>query len=162
MFELLTIIGAITLLYTFMKSNNSSKSITIAVILMMLFVDVGMRANGTFSAWVSMNGREFAVRPLLDLMLVILLHIKPCRETAVIMMLALCSVVINIIGFSFYLSNTLDYLVLDVSLMTVFYAMLIILLNKGIADGIYRGINKLSIIRCYCVDHLKINRKGVR
>ena len=162
MFELLTIIGAITLLYTFMKSNTSSKSITIAVILMMLFVDVGMRANDTFSAWLSMNGREFAVRPLLDLMLVILLHIKPCRETAVIMMLALCSVVINIIGFSFYLSNTLDYLVLDVSLMTVFYAMLIILLNKGIADGIYRGINKLSIIRCYCVDHLKINRKGVR
>ena len=162
MFELLTISGAIVLIYAFMKSNSSAKSITIAVILMMLFIDVGMAANKTFSAWVVEDGREFMVRPMIDLMLVILLHIKPCRETAVIMMLALCSVVINIIGYSLYLSHNINYLFLDISLMTVFYAMLVVLLNKGIADGIYRGINSLSIIRCYCVDHLKISSRRAK
>jgi len=162
MFELLTISGAIVLIYAFMKSNTSAKSITIAVILVMLFVDVGMAANQTFSTWAAEGGREFMVRPMLDLMLVILLHIKPCRETAVIMMLALCSVVINIIGYSFYISQTINYLFLDISLMAVFYSMLAVLLNKGLSDGIYRGLNKLSIIRCYCVDHLKINQRRVR
>ena len=162
MFDVLTISGAIILIYAFMKSQSSAKSITIAVILMMLFIDVGMAANKTFSTWAAAEGREFMIRPMLDCLLVILLHTKPCRETAVIMMLALCSVVINIIGYSFYLSQTINYLVFDVSLMTVFYAMLIVLLNKGIADGVYRGINKLSIIRCYCVDHLKINQRRAR
>jgi len=162
MFELLTIIGAFFLVRAFYKSNTSAKSITIAVIIMMLFVDVGMSANESFSKWVVVGGREFMVRPMLDLLLVFLLHIKPCRETAIIMMLALCSVVINIIGFSFYYLQSINYLALDISLMAVFYVMLAVLLNKGLSDGIYRFINKLSIVKCYCVDHLKIPQKGVK
>jgi len=161
MFEVMTLLGAMLLLYAFMKSKTSAKSITIAAILMMLFVDVGMSANDSFAKWAGENGREFVIRPMLDLLLVFLLHIKPCRETAVIMLLLLCSVVINIIGFSLYLSGLINYLVLDISTMIVFYSILIILLNRNIADGIYRGINKLSIIRCYCVDHLKINNRRV-
>jgi len=162
MFELLTLGGAVALVYAFMKSKSNAKSITIAAIIVMLFVDVILSRNDTFSEWVVADGREFLARPMLDLLLVFLLHIKPCRETAVIMMLALCSVVINIIGFSFYTLGDPQYLLTDVSLMAVFYAMLAVLLNKGLADGIYRGINSLAIIRCYCVDHLKINQKGIR
>ena len=162
MFEIFTIIGAFLLIRAFYKSNNSAKSITIAIILMMLFVDVGMSANKAFSSWLVVGGREFMVRPMLDLMLVILLHIKPCRETAIIMILSLCSVFINIIGYTLYLSQSINYFIFDVSLMTVFYAMLLILLNKGISDGVYRSINRFSIIRCYCVDHLKINHKRAR
>ena len=162
MFELLTLTGAIALVYAFMKSKSNAKSITIAAIIVMLFVDVILSRNETFSEWVVADGREFMVRPMLDLLLVFLLHIKPCRETAVIMMLALCSVVVNIIGFSFYLLGDPQYLLTDISLMAVFYAMLAVLLNKGLADGVYRGINKLSIINCYCVGHLKIPQRGVR
>ena len=162
MFELLTLTGAIALVYAFMKSKSNAKSITIAAIIVMLFVDVILSRNEAFSEWVVADGREFLARPMLDLLLVFLLHIKPCRETAVIMMLALCSVVINIIGFSFYTLGDPQYLLTDISLMAVFYLMLAVLLFKGFSDGIYRSINSLAIIRCYCVDHLKINQKGIR
>jgi len=162
MFELLTLTGAIALVYAFMKSKSNAKSITIAAIIVMLFVDVILSRNDTFSAWIVTDGREFMVRSMLDLLLVFLLHIKPCRETAVIMMLALCSVVINIIGFSLYTLGDPQYLLNDISLMAVFYAMLAVLLNKGLADGVYRGINKLPFINCYCVGHLKIPQRGAR
>ena len=156
----LTVIGGIALIYAILKNRDSAKAITIAVLLMMVMVDIKFMADPDVSAWVSEGSRIFMVRSAAELCLVFLLHIKPCRETAIIMMLALCSVVINIIGFSLDLRNIQADVIIDSSLMAVFYMMLAVLLSKGLADGIYRYINRLSIVHCYCADHLQINSKG--
>ena len=158
-----TVIGGVALVFNLLlsaKERNSGKAITVAVLVSFLFVDVN--AGPLFE-----GNSIYAFRIMSDFALVLVLHIKACRETAIIMMLSLCSVVINIFGFSFELLNPLADLekldlVIDSALMAVFYSMLAVLWHKGLANGIYSYINNLSIVRCYCEDHLKINTERAK
>jgi len=103
-------------------------------------------------------------RIMSDFALVILLHIKTCRETAIIMMLALFSIVINICGFSYETLNGIQEstdIIINFSLMAVFYFMLAVLLHKGLSNGIYRCINRIYSVRNYCQNYLKIDQKRV-
>ena len=163
MFEYLTVIGGAALIFAGLRNRgDGAKAITIAVLLLMVLVDIKFIANDEMREWVSEGSRVFMVRSAAELCLVFLLHIRPCRETAIIMMLALCSVVVNIIGFSFDLRGIdLDFVV-NPLLMTIFYAMIAVIFSKGLSDGIYRYINRLSIVHCYCTGHLKIHSKGSR
>ena len=157
-FTTLTVIGGIALVFNLLKSakeRNSGKAITVAMLVSFLMIDIN--AGPLFE-----GNAIYAFRIMSDFLLVLVLHIKACRETAIIMMLALCSVVINIFGFSFELLNPLADLekldlIIDSALMAVFYSMLAVLWHKGLANGIYSYINSLSIVRCYCVDHLRID-----
>lgn len=157
-FDTLTAVGWIALVAaTFIsaKQRNSAKAITVTLLVLFLISDVHF-SNSFDGIGIYM------FRIMSDFALVILLHIRTCRETAIIMILALCSILINILGFSYEIENGIlestDILV-NFSLMGVFYFMLAVLLHKGLANGVYRLINNLSIIRYYCRDYLKIDHK---
>jgi len=160
MLGILTVIGGGALIYAGLRNRDGAKAITIAVLLLMVLVDIKFVNDDEMSAWVSEGSRVFMVRSAAELCLVFLLHIRPCRETAIIMMLALFSVVVNIIGFSFDLRGIdLDFVV-NPLLMTIFYAMIAVIFSKGLSDGIYRYINRVSIVHRYCTGNLKIHREG--
>ena len=157
-FAFLGMIGGMILVFNILKSakeRDSGKAITVAFLVSFLFLDINL---GSYFEGNSI----YAYRIMSDFLLVTVLHVRACRETAIIMMLALCSIVINIFGFSYDLLNPLadmekSKLIIDSALMAVFYSMLAVLWHKGLANGIYSYINSLSIVRCYCVDHLRID-----
>ena len=155
-FDLLTTFGGIALVFIYWisaKHKNSEKAMTVALLIVFLIIDINFGK--------SFEGIGIYVfRIMSDFALVILISLRACRETAIIMMLALCSIVINICGFSYELLNGIqEYtdLVVNLSIMGIFYLILAVLMHKGLADGIYSYINNLSLIRCYCRDHLKID-----
>ena len=160
-FESLTAIGGLALILSLMLSarqDNSNKALTVAVLVLFLFADVLITERFSIA-----GDGIFIYRIMFDFLLVIALHLKPCRETAIIMMLSLCSVLINIFGFSYSLLSPFaaSGIVIDSALMAVFYTMLAVLWHKGLANGIYRFINHFSAVRGYCADYLKIDTKRI-
>ena len=139
------------------KQNNSAKAITTTLLILFLIGDIHFSSN--------FDGLGiYMFRIMSDFALVILLHIKTCRETAIIMMLALFSIVINIFGFSYETLNGIQEstdIIINFSLMAVFYFMLAVLLHKGLSNGIYRCINRIYSVRNYCQNYLKIDQKRV-
>jgi len=144
--DILTLVGWLALVVaTFIsaKQRNSAKAVTVTLLVLFLIGDIHFSDH--------FAGLEiYLFRIMSDFALVLLLHIRTCRETAIIMMLALCSILINIFGFSYEtLNGRLEQtdIIINFSLMGVFYFMLAVLLHKGLSNGIYRCINNISIIR---------------
>ena len=137
------------------KQRNSAKAITVTLLVLFLIGDIH------FSE--SFEGLDiYLFRIMSDFALVILLHIRTCRETAIIMILALCSILINIAGFGYETLNGIQEqtdIIINFSLMAVFYFMLAVLLHKGLSNGIYRCLNHIYSVRNYCQNYLKIDQK---
>ena len=157
-FDILTAVGWLALVVaTFIsaKQRNSAKAITVTLLVLFLIADIHFSSN--------FDGLGiYLFRIMSDFALVLLLHIRTCRETAIIMMLSLCSILINIVGFSYEIEHgrqELTDIVVNFSLMGVFYFMLAVLLSKGLSNGIYGLINRISPVRHYCQDYLKIDHK---
>ena len=163
MYDLLATIGGIFLVIAFCrcKGPSTSKSITIAVILILYIWDIGLN-HSSFGEWASEGPRQYIFNSLHELVLVLFLHLKPCKETVIVMALALTAVIVNIIGFSLYATNHMSDGIISWTLMTLFYIQIIILFNKEIADGVYRGITTPVFIRSYCYNYLKITSKGYK
>jgi len=156
--DILTLIGWFALVVaTFIsaKQRNSAKAVTVTLLVLFLISDIHF--SGQF------EGMDiYLFRIMSDFALVLLLHIRTCRETAIIMMLSLCSILINIVGFGYEIENgrqELTDIAINFSLMGVFYLMLAVLLHKGLSNGIYRFINHISPVRNYCQNCLKIDNK---
>ena len=157
-FDTLTAVGWLALVVaTFIsaKQRNSAKAITVTLLVLFLIADIHFSSN--------FDGIGiYLFRIMSDFALVLLLHIRACRETAIIMMLALFSIVINIFGFSYEMLNGIQEttdIVINFSLMGVFYFMLAVLLSKGLSNGIDRIINRVYPIQHYCPNYLKIDHK---
>lgn len=161
MLSLLEILGGFVLIFALFKSakeRRSDKIVTVFVVITMYWVS--MSIGSYFETWISEGSRIFVLRAFLELTLVLMLHLKPCRETVVIMCLSLCSVLINIIGFSVDVGGTNPDVIIDSTLMAVFYVMLAILISRRLANGCYRYINSVPGIHGYCVNYLKINSES--
>ena len=157
-FDVLTAAGwlaLVTATFISAKQRNSAKAITVTLLILFLIADIHFSSN--------FDGLGiYLFRIMSDFALVLFLHIRTCRETAIIMMLALCSIVINILAFSYETSHGIQEstdILVNFSLMGVFYFMLAVLLHKGLANGIYGFINRVSPVRHYCQDYLKIDHK---
>ena len=157
--SLLAIIGELVLVAVFFvsaKQRNSAKTITVALLMahLIIGINVGQMFTGV---------GIYIYQILSEFMLLLLLHVKACRETALIMMLSLVSVIINMTGFFYETSNgrsqELDNIV-NSSLMAVFFVMLLVLINKGLSNRVYDYINNAAVIRRYCSGYLKINKAG--
>lgn len=155
-FDLLTTFGGIALVFIYWMSarqKNSAKAMTVALLIVFLIIDINL---GKIFEGLGI----YVYRIMSDFALVLLISLRACRETALIMMLALCSIVVNIFGFSYEMLNGRLYstdIMINLSIMGIFYFMLAVLMHKGLADGIYSYINNLSIVRSYCRDYLKID-----
>jgi hypothetical protein len=159
MMYVLNTIGGIVLIWVYFTSSrdrDSAKSITVAFLLAHLIININV---GHFFTGVGI----YAYQILSEFALVLCLHIKACRETALIMMLSLVSVTVGICGFSYEIINGRTYeldLVVNSSLMAVFYVMLLVLINKGLSNRVYDYLNNASAVRRYCSGYLKINKAG--
>ena len=84
--DILTLIGWLALVVaTFIsaKQRNSAKAVTVTLLVLFLISDIHF--SGQFEEM-----DIYLFRIMSDFALVLLLHIRTCRETAIIMMLALC------------------------------------------------------------------------
>ena len=160
-FDLMTTFGGIILVIIYWMSarrKNTEKSMTVALLIIFLIIDINF--GKVFDGL-----GIYVFRIMSDFALVLLISLRACRETAIIMMLALFSIVINVCGFSYETLNGIQDstdIIINFSIMGIFYSMLAVLLHKGLTDGIYSFINNLSIVRCYCRDHLKIDIARVK
>ena len=155
-FDLLATFGGIALVLIYWisaRQKNSAKAMTVALLIVFLIIDINF---GEIAEGLGI----YIFRIMSDFALVILISLKACRETALIMMLALCSIVVNIFGFSYESLNgrlASTDIIVNLSIMGIFYFMLAVLMHKGLADGIYSCINNISFVRRYCRGYLKID-----
>ena len=160
----LFVLGGLLLAVAYrLRKNSSGKSVAIFFMLFIYILSVGLTSipNESGVNWYMQEPRVYLYRSLMELVLVRLLYIKPCKEGVLISILCLLCVFINMAGFSFYVSNIDTGFAIDTAITIAFYAQLIILFFTGMADGLYRGINKLSFVRSYCTDYLNIRHKGL-
>ena len=158
----LFVLGGLLLAVAYrLRKNSNGKSVAIFFMLLIYIFSVGMTSIPDSSGvnWFMQEPRVYLYRSLMELVLVMLLHVKPCKEGVLISILCLLCVFINMAGFSFFVSNIDTGLAIDTAITVAFYAQLMILFHTGMADGIYRGINKLSLVRSYCTVHLNIRHK---
>lgn len=160
----LFVLGGLLLAVAYrLRKNSNGKSVAIFFMLLIYILSFGLTSIPDPSGvnWYMQEPRVYLYRSLMELVLVKLLYYKPCKEGVLISILCLLCVFINMAGFSFYVSNIDTGLAIDTAITVAFYAQLMILFFTGMADGIYRGINKLSFVRSYCTDYLNIRHKGL-
>ena len=160
-YDLLEFAGSIVLLICLVKAaaeRDKYKSLTVFIIMFLFMIDLNMTDNQNL--WISEGSRIFVFRSCYELLLVVMLHLRPCKETVLVMGLALISVTINMFGFSFDSQGVNPDWIIDPLLMAVFYAMLAILLSKRLADGTYRYLTSISFVRSYCNNYLKIHSES--
>ena len=160
-YDLLELAGSIVLLVCLVKAaaeRDKYKSLTVFIIMGLFLVDLNM--SESINAWIGEGSRVFAYRSCYELLLVVMLHLRPCKETVLVMGLSLVAVIINMFGFSFDSQGTNPDWIIDPLLMAVFYVMLAILLSKRLANGTYRYLTSISFVRSYCNNYLKIHSES--
>ena len=160
----LFVLGGLLLAVAYrLRKNSNGKSVAIFFMLFIYILSFGMTSIPDPSGvnWFMQEPRVYLYRSLMELVLVMLLHIKPCKEGVLISILCLLCVFINMAGFSFYVSNIDTGLAIDTAIPVAFYAQLMILFHTVMSDAIYRGINKLSFVRSHCSVRLNIRDKGL-
>lgn len=96
-----------------------------------------------------------------EVLVVLMLIQKPMIESVLIMLLCLVAVLFNIIGFTLDLLNHPIDDQINYIMWGLFAAQLLILFSTRIANGLYRNITKLNLVRNFCRHNLKINTKGL-
>ena len=162
MFLYLTVFGFFGLLGAYVKSANQrlpKKTLLIFIVILVLVIENLLFLK--FQDWIQDSvGRIYIVKSFSELVLVYLVHLRPCKESVIVMMLSLLSVVVNIIGFSASASGLHTETFTNVNLFLIFYFMLAALFSRNLSDGIYRNINRFSLVRGYCNNYLSLNSKG--
>ena len=158
------VIGFFGLLGAYVKSANQRlrrKTLLIFILIILMVLETILFME--YKSWIeSVEGRIYVVRAFSELVLVYAIHFKPCKESAIIMMLSLLSVVVNIIGYSALVSGVHAATLTSVNLLMVFYFMLAVLFSRKLSDGIYNNINRFALVRSYCNNYLMLNSAGIK
>ena len=157
----ISVFCGVLLVFAFFVSKSKRKSLAILILIVFYILDLSINKT-IIGDWASEGTRFYLANSFHELFLVMFLHLKPCKETAVIMMLALLSVLVNMLGFIMYVSDMQNDDLVSFASISIFIVMIIILINERIADCVYRRINRLSAIRSYCTDYLKIHTTRTR
>ena len=160
-YELLEFLGSIILLICLIKASaeqDKNKALGVFIIIGLFVADLSI--PNSWNGWLTEGSRMFVYKSFYELALVALLHMRPCKETVLVMGLSLLAVTINMLSFSFYAQGIDPDWFLNPLSMAVFYVMLAILLSKRLSNGIYGYITSVSFVRYYCNDYLKINSEG--
>ncbi|MBL4795946.1 MAG: hypothetical protein JKY50_00880 [Oleispira sp.] len=101
-------------------------------------------------------------KSLESLVLIACLTIKPIRESALVMLFSSLTIMVNIIGFSMYASGVNGDMFVNVLSMIALYASILVMMSKGICDGIYRYITGFSMVNYLCYHIMGIDNTGVQ
>ena len=153
------IIGLILLLLVFWFNQSKPKNYVIFIVSIVYLLNMWV-SQSLLDRYLNDVLGYYVSQSVFEVIVVLMLLQRPLVEGVVIMALCLMAVLVNIAGFTLeILGQPMDELI-NFTMWGLFAAQLLVLFSTRIANGVFRGFTKLTLVRYFCVNYLKVNIKG--